>query len=285
MTHPHPMPATGYRTPADALVRANLGLVRRIAWHVHGSAGGLLDIDDLVQIGLIALVEAGRTTTETNEAAFAAYARTRVRGAMIDELRRAAPQSRGDMARRQRLARAQATLAARLGREPTAHELADDLGMEVGVLLEQQAATASVRFDPLPDGEEGQPLADDRPDALACLLDAEDAGALAAALSRLSERHARVLQLYFVDDLNLAEVGAVLGVSAPRCHQIKAAALAALRVLLEEPGVNRPTESAAAARRTSRCPPPPGISPPCGGPGRSRVPPAPSSAGRPTARL
>lgn len=263
MSHPQAVrtdAARGYRTPADALVRANLSTVRRIAWHVHGSAGGL-EVDDLVQIGLIALVEAGRTTTETNAAAFASYARTRVRGAMIDELRRAAPQSRGDMARRQRLARARTALSGRLGRDPTPDELAADLSMPVGQLMEQQAASASVRFEPLPDADEGAPFADERPDALAQLLEAEDAAGLAAALTRLSERHQLVLQLYFVDELNLAEIGAVLGVSTPRCHQIKASALAALRALLE-PVPTRPTGTAAAALRTSRSPPPPGTSPP-----------------------
>lgn len=222
----------GYRASPDALVRANLPLVRRIAWHVHGSAGGLLDVEDLVQIGLIALVEAGRTTRETDEAAFAAYARTRVRGAMIDELRRVAPQSRGDMARRQRIARAEAAVRVRLGREPTPGELAAELGLGVGELLDQRARSASVRFEPMPDGDDGPAMADDRPDALAQLLDGEDAGALTAAIAVLSKRHQLVLQLYFVEELNLAEIGAVLDVSTPRVHQIKAAALTALRAAL-----------------------------------------------------
>lgn len=265
MTIHHPVhagAARGYRTPADALVRANLGLVRRIAWHVHGSSGGL-EVDDLVQIGLIALVEAGRTTTETEPAAFASYARTRVRGAMIDELRRAAPQGRGDMARRQRFARAERALGVRLGREPTPHELAADLQIPIGRFMEQRAASASVRFEPLPETGEGALFADDRPDALTRLLDAEDATGLATALTRLSERHQLVLQLYFVDELNLAEIGAVLGVSTPRCHQIKASALAALRALLDA-GDRPPIETGLGAPRTSRSPPPRGISPPCG---------------------
>lgn len=226
--------AAPYPTPVDALVRANMATVRRIAWHVHGSCGGLLEVADLVQIGLIALVEAARSTREGAEAAFASYARTRVRGAMIDEVRRAAPQSRGAMGRRQRIAKARRRLSGTLGRPPTPVEMADELGQSVADFARDEAESASIRFDPIDESysDTNAAFADDAPDAFDQLLRRQDSDGLATAVARLSERHAQILQLHFVDELNLTEIAAVLGVSTPRVHQIKADALARLRALL-----------------------------------------------------
>ncbi len=225
--------ADRYPVPVDALVHANLAAVRRVAWHVHGQAGGVLEVADLVQIGLIALVEAARSTRQTDALAFASYARTRVRGAMIDEVRRAAPQTRGAMARRQRIARARSALAARLGRAPTPPELADELDWPVARLMAEEVESAAVRFEPIDAADaDAAPFADDAPDALAQLLEREDGERLADGIARLGERHRTVLQLYFVDELNLAEIGQVLGVSTPRVHQLKADALAKLRALV-----------------------------------------------------
>ena len=78
----------------EALVRQYLPLVRRIAWHVHGSMSTIVDVEDLVQIGLVALVEAVGQAAEQG-AQFRAYLQTRLRGAMIDELRRQATTTRG----------------------------------------------------------------------------------------------------------------------------------------------------------------------------------------------
>lgn len=226
--------AEPYPMPVDALVRANMGVVRRIAWHVHGSCGGLLEVPDLVQIGLIALVEAARTTRDGGEAAFASYARTRIRGAMIDEIRRAAPQTRGAIARRQRIAKARARLEARLSRSASASELADELGTTAEDLAREEAESASLRFEPIDDcySDESAAFADDAPDAFGQLLARQDADGLAVAITKLSERHALVLQLHFVEELNLTEIAATIGVSTPRVHQIKADALAKMRALV-----------------------------------------------------
>ena len=79
----------------NALVQQHLPLVRRIAWHVHGSMSTLIEVEDLVQVGLVALVEAAAAFEDRGVAPFRQYAATRVRGAMIDELRRQATTTRG----------------------------------------------------------------------------------------------------------------------------------------------------------------------------------------------
>ena len=84
---------------ADAIIRQHLPLVRRIAWHVHGSMSSLIEVEDLVQVGLVALVEAAASFEERG-VEFGHYLKARLRGAMIDELRRQATTTRGAMRRR-----------------------------------------------------------------------------------------------------------------------------------------------------------------------------------------
>ena len=83
----------------DAIIRQHLPLVRRIAWHVHGSMSSLIEVEDLVQVGLVALVEAAASFEERG-VEFGHYLKSRLRGAMIDELRRQATTTRGAMRRR-----------------------------------------------------------------------------------------------------------------------------------------------------------------------------------------
>src|SRR3712207_5411231 len=98
-----PAPITYQRAPArqspEALARAHMPLVRKIAWHVHGRVSTAIDIEDLVQIGMVALVEAANGFEDRGHA-FATYASMRIRGSMIDHLRRHATLCRSAMARR-----------------------------------------------------------------------------------------------------------------------------------------------------------------------------------------
>ncbi|MGI4879843.1 MAG: sigma-70 family RNA polymerase sigma factor, partial [Janthinobacterium lividum] len=81
-------PAQLARTDPDRLVQNHLGLVRKIAWHVHARVSTAIDVEDLIQIGMIALIGAARGFEDRGHAAFATYATVRVRGSMIDQLRK-----------------------------------------------------------------------------------------------------------------------------------------------------------------------------------------------------
>jgi len=118
----------------EALVRQYLPLVRRIAWHVHGSMSTIVDVEDLVQIGLVALVEAVGHAAEQG-AQFRAYLTTRLRGAMIDELRRQATSTRGAMRRRRQYQAAIAAVTARTGRAPDEAAIAAELGGLLAALV------------------------------------------------------------------------------------------------------------------------------------------------------
>ncbi len=226
--------AQAYTDPAlvEDRVRRFMPLVNKTAWHLHGSGCPGLDVEDLVQCGFVALTECARRHAGPGEDGFAAYAKIRVRGAMYDLLRRSLPDSRGATDRRKRLDRVTATLRTRLGREPYRQELAAELGIAQADLASYEGVPVRVASLDATYDETDSAFADDRPDAFSILADYQDNEELAAAIADLPEREQMVLQLYFVEEMNLTEIAAVLDVSTPRVHQIKAAALARLRKTL-----------------------------------------------------
>jgi RNA polymerase sigma factor for flagellar operon FliA len=221
------------RSDADALVRQHLPLVRKLAWHVHGSMSTLIDIEDLVQVGLVALVEAAAQAPEQG-AAFRHYLVTRLRGAMIDELRRQATTTRGAMRRRRQYTQAVATLTHSTGHAPGEAMIAAHLGITVDRLRAEYVTAEAVRFEQLDEvyADDLPWFADDTPGAFDQLAEGELRDALIAAISALPEREAMVIQLYYVEELNLEEIGEVLGVGAARVCQIKSAAHAKLKKAL-----------------------------------------------------
>lgn len=215
-------------------IRRFLPLVKRLAWHVHGSGRAGIEIEDLIQAGLVALTECAQRHDGPTEDGFAAYAKLRVRGAMVDLIRRTAPLSRAAADRRRTLRDQTESLAAILGRQPTESELAEAMGVTLADLGDLRAACEPLRFEPIDEAYSDSSLAfaDDRPDSFALLADAETRGVVARAIAGLPERLQMVIQLYFVEELNLAEIAAVLEVSVPRVHQLKAQALDRMRSAL-----------------------------------------------------
>ena len=215
---------------ADRL-RRFMPMVRKLAWHLHGSGRGGIEVEDLMQAGLVALTECAQRHTGPGEDGFAAYAKLRVRGAMVDLIRRQVPLSRGAAERRRQIREAREALRAALGREADEGEVAEALGLSRAGLEDLRSAAEPLRFEALDTAysEENMVFADTTPDSLAQLEEAELRDQLADAIGALPERLQRIIQLYFVEELNLAEIAAVLGVSIPRIHQLKAQALERLR--------------------------------------------------------
>ena len=210
-------------------MRTHQALVRKQAWLVHGRAARSAELDDLVQVGMIALIEASRTYQDQGHS-FATYATIRVRGAMVDHVRRETPVGRAAVSASRRLGLARQRLEQMLHRAPTTGEIAEEMGM---------SAQDFLAFEQL--GSRTTPTSLDEPDGpVVHLVDADQRGAddsleaadlvalLTQSVAMLNPREQLVLQLFFHEELNLAEIGAVLGVSAARVCQIKAAALAKL---------------------------------------------------------
>jgi RNA polymerase sigma factor (sigma-70 family) len=141
------------RTPKKAsqedLVRSHMQLVRKIAWHVHGRVSSAIDVEDLIQIGMIALVEAANGYEDRGHA-FSTYASMRVRGAMIDHLRRHAALSRSAMVKRREMLKAKSDFEKTYGRSPSESELAQAMGLDgasLRVLIDETAATYHETID------------------------------------------------------------------------------------------------------------------------------------------
>ncbi len=225
----------GYLDSADALVEQYAPMVRKIAWQVFSRVSRTSDLDDLIQAGLIALIEASRQYEERGYA-FATYATTRIRGAMIDQLRREADVGRSAMIAAKRLKAARGALEQQLMRAPTGAEMAEALDMTIEEYFALERSATHGRSTSLDELVEGGAflLPDDRPGA-ADLFEREDLlGALQQCIARLSPREQMVLQLYFFEELNLHEIGATLDVSAARICQIKRDAMAKVEELLRE---------------------------------------------------
>ncbi|GGB23568.1 DNA-directed RNA polymerase sigma-70 factor [Sphingomonas metalli] len=224
-------PAQKPRGEGEALIRQHLPLVRRIAWHVHGSMSTLVEVEDLIQVGLVALVEAAAGFEDRGQVTFKHYLATRLRGAMIDELRRQATTTRGAMRRRKQYAEAVQKLTALTGHKPDEGSLAAQLGVSVERLRSEYVSAEAVRFDSIDEvyADDLPWFADDTPDAFAQLAEGEMREKLIAAIAALPEREAQVIQLYYVEELNLEEIGQVFGVGSARICQIKASAHARLK--------------------------------------------------------
>jgi RNA polymerase sigma factor FliA len=221
--------------PVAERVQAHLPLVRRIAWHVHGRAPGAVELEELIQTGVVALVEAAQGYEDRGHA-FATYAQLRVRGAMIDLIRRNATICRSAIARRKQMEETRRRLSTELGRAPDDAEMAAAMGVPPGEWRALVDATQGVRHESLDDvySEHSLWFVDDQAGADE-LLDRKDMqDRLAAAIATLPEREALVLQLYFVEELNLDEIGATIGVGAARICQIKKAALDRVRGMLTD---------------------------------------------------
>jgi RNA polymerase sigma factor FliA len=218
---------------ADAIIRAHSQLVRRIAWHVHSRMSSAIEVEDLIQIGMVALIEAARTF-EDRGIPFVPYASMRVRGAMIDELRRDARMCRSGMANRRRLAQVRTRLENTLGRNASDAEMATALELDSNAYHVLVATTQAVRQDSIDEVYSDHDIwfADIAEGADIALEKSQMRAMLAAHIATLAEREAMVLQLYFVEEFNLDEIGETLGVGAARVCQIKKAALDKLRTMM-----------------------------------------------------
>ena len=219
----------------ERLARQYMPLVRKIAWHVHGRVSTAIEVEDLLQIGMVALVEAANSF-EDRGLGFAAYAQLRVRGAMIDHLRRQATLCRSAMAKRKEIAGVRNRLEQQLGRLPTEAEMSSEMGLEPAAYREAADSVEMVQHTSMDEVYSDQSMwfadVEDRADQV---LERESLKkALAACISELPQREAMVLQLYFVEEMNLEEIGQTLDIGAARVCQIKKAALDKLREKLRD---------------------------------------------------
>ena len=221
------------REEVEDRVRRFLPMVHRAAWHIYGSGHEGLEVEDLIQAGIVALTECAQKHAGPTEDGFAAYAKIRARGAMIDLLRRQLNDTRTARKKRARYNAAVEEARQRSGQEPSRSEIAATLGVSDTELVEIEASSISVSSINDEYDDSNTAFASDDPDPFEVLCGQEDRDRLVAAMTQLPDRLKLVLQLFFVEELNLTEIAEVLEISVPRVHQLRAKALKDVKRLME----------------------------------------------------
>lgn len=229
----------------DQLVLENLSLVKAIAVRVHESLPVHVDVDDLIHSGVLGLFDAATKFDPEKQVSFAAYAKHRIKGAILDSLRQLDWASRDLRRRHKQLEAATRQLAAELQRNPTEAEIAERLGVDVDKWRQMMmdlrntglisANTRSNEHDDLPEPE--YPSAPDtHPDRM-CAKE-QMRSFIGKAMGCLSDRYRQVVMLYYNNDMTMKEIGTVLGINESRVSQIHKSALEKMQSALECAGIH-----------------------------------------------
>jgi RNA polymerase sigma factor for flagellar operon FliA len=223
------MPALAHNPDFERhqLIRDHLDMARRLARKIARRVPIFVRRDDLESAALLGLTEAANRYDNTRGEPFVAYAAKRVRGAVLDELRKNDILTRRGREGARRLANAANAVEAQVGRAATSQEIADHLGVELAEVQEARARLQPtlVPLDENRDIPKNSAFAP--PDEQ--VANAERKSAVMEALSTLGERDLQILSMYFQDELTLKEIGHIMGVSESRVSQLRSRALGRLR--------------------------------------------------------
>jgi RNA polymerase sigma factor for flagellar operon FliA len=229
---------TAEQPQAHALVEQYGPLVRRIAHHLLARLPSTVNVEDLIQSGMIGLLEAGANYDASRGASFETFAGIRIRGAMIDEVRRGDWSPRSVHRNARRVAESMRKVELRSGGDASDAAVARELGVgieEYHGMLQDTLGSRLFSLDELMDEEHGEQASLGSAAYNPAMLAARErmAQAIAAEIARLPERERLVLSLYYDDELNLKEIGLVLEVSESRVSQILSQATKRLRARLQ----------------------------------------------------
>jgi len=237
------MAAAQYRAiqnhDAASIVERHSELVRRIAHHLAARLPSSVEVDDLIQAGMLGLIEAARNFQSDQGATFETYASIRIRGSMIDAIRAGDWVPRSVHRRYRDVVSATRTVEQREGRAATAQEIAGALGVSVDDyhhMLQDAARGQLLSLDEYAEEHDGEPRLAQQDNLTPARRFEQGAfrAALGDAIGDLPEREQLVLSLYYEQELNLREIGAVLNVSESRVCQIHGQAMLRLRSKLTD---------------------------------------------------
>lgn len=227
----------------EELIRTFLPLVKRVVHRLAGRLPAEVDIKEMLNSGIIGLVDALEKYDPRHETNFATYAQFRIRGTILDSFRVQDWVPRSLRHKAHKLEATYHKLEQELGRPAEETEVADLLGLPLEELQRMLGEVTGVVMLSLEElgfghGEErfraDETLPSSRPDPLASLLEGEKVDMVARALDRLPEKERLVITLYFYEELNLKEIGEIIGVTESRASQIRSRALLRLKAYLKK---------------------------------------------------
>jgi RNA polymerase sigma factor for flagellar operon FliA len=223
------------------LLTEHMPLVKRLAHQMKAKLPPSVEVDDLVQAGMIGLLDAINRYEENHGAQFETYAVLRIRGAMLDELRSSDWMPRSTRQNMRKVEQAMATLQQQLGRPPSESEIAKSLKLSLAdyqEMLGDSGGHQLVYYEDFHDEDGNDSWLDryavDDDDPLRALLETDFRQAVIDAIDSLPPREKILMGLYYEEELNLKEIGAVMGVSESRVSQLHSQAVGRMRTYLRE---------------------------------------------------
>ena len=220
----------------EKLVKNNLDLVKKIAWQIFGKVNNVVEIEDLIQQGMEGLIQAAQKYTSKEGVDFTQYAYLRIRGSIIDYLRKNSNLCRTTIKKKQEFDSAYNFLLNKLSKEPTKAELIKHLGITNDEFSYWENAFQANKVQSLDEiyDEFSILFASNNTNPEEQFSDLEMKNLLKNALKNLNQREIMVTQLYYVEELNVYEIADILQISTGRISQIKKTIVEKLRKIINE---------------------------------------------------
>ena len=230
--------STAYQTaaqPKDELIQKHMSLVKKIAYFYSGRVQKAAEVEDLIQIGMMGLVEAAHNYSPQEGVTFPIYARLRIKGSIVDYLRKSSNLCRRSIKNKQNYDKAYSLLRKNFGRTPTYEEVSKELKISLEELHTWEKEFAANQNQSMEEATEiyGDFLISTDQTIEEKLISGDLKQHLRNALTVLNSQQILVIQLYYVEELNVYEIAEVLSVSTGRVSQVKSAALGLLRQQVE----------------------------------------------------
>ena len=226
----------GHENKIEKLVKNNLDLVKKIAWQIFGKVNNVVEIEDLIQQGMEGLIQAAQKYTSKEGVDFTQYAYLRIRGSIIDYLRKNSNLCRTTIKKKQEFDSAYNFLLNKLSKEPTKAELIKHLGITNEEFSYWENAFQANKVQSLDEiyDEFSILFASNNTNPEEQFSDLEMKNLLKNALKNLNQREIMVTQLYYVEELNVYEIADILQISTGRISQIKKTIVEKLRKIINE---------------------------------------------------
>jgi RNA polymerase sigma factor FliA len=233
---------TGKTDNKDALLNQHTSLVKKLAYQLKSKLPPSVELDDLIQAGMMGLLDAANKYEDSHGAQFETYAAQRIRGSMLDELRSADWLPRSIRKNMREVEASISKLEQELGRQPSESEVAKNLSLTLESYYEKLSHCSGhqlVYYEDFHDAEtQGEHFLDrfvkDDDNPMQALLESDFKEAVINAIDNLPEREKVLMGLYYEQELNLKEIGAIMGVSESRVCQLHSQAVGRLRAILKE---------------------------------------------------